>query len=206
MKYNSHVLLITMLAAFSWTGQAPAAVSGEKPVVVEGQIVSIDVAGKSLVIKAKIEKEDTFDVTSAAIVKAEKSNQTITDLAPESPVRVHYTVNRGRMVAAQITTQPLWREAPPPIIQGDEVIMAEGVIKSIDNKGGTMIIRAALEQQDTFAVDSNADIKADNRLSTLDEIRNFAGVRLHYIIQQGKKVARRIVGTNRKHGDEAIGK
>jgi hypothetical protein len=49
-------------------------------------------------------------------------------------------------------------------------------------------------------------IRADNRPSTLDELKKFANVKLQYLIQEGKKVTRGIFGTRKKQGKEESNK
>ncbi|HUI93497.1 MAG TPA: hypothetical protein VLX68_14725 [Chitinivibrionales bacterium] len=205
MKRTFAIVLLLGLCA-GWTfavqeaKQASAPSSLQSPVMIEGRIVSVDIAGKSLVLKANIEREDTFKVDSAVIIKAGKINATMKDLAPKIPVHVHYSIKEGKKIAMRIATQPMWREAPPAVIKGYDVIMAEGVIRSIRDQGRTMIISAALEQQDTFSLDSNAVIKAGNRLSTLDEIKEYAKAQIHYTIEGGRRIAHKIIGTIKKIG------
>jgi|WetSurMetagenome_2_1015567.scaffolds.fasta_scaffold00396_26 hypothetical protein len=203
MKGTS-VLLFVLTATFAWpraAGQQTAgALQKDKSVVVEGSIASVDVDGRSLVLRAKIEREDTFDIGSAVIIKPETPHPAIADLVRNSLVEVRYTMSKGIKVASHIIMQPFKRETPPSIIQEENVIVAEGSITSINDKGGTMVIRAALDRLDTFAVDSAAVIRADGRVSTLDEVKDYLSVNVRYMMKEGRKVIGKIIGTGSKSG------
>jgi hypothetical protein len=199
-KLASSILVFLSFASWTWPGQQqatnpPLQSQESTPVLREGRIVSVDVAGKSIVVKAKIEREDTFSVDSVTIIKPAKPHSTVRDLVLKSLVRVRYAIKEGKKVATHIILQPLWRESPPPIVKGENAIVAEGVIQSINNKGDVMIIRAAVEQQDTFAIDSTAIVKAGNRVSSLNEIKNYISVNVHYTVKEGRKIVNKIIGT-----------
>lgn len=204
MKMNKLSILVLMsftLLAWPEQNQATQPVpksQEDNPVLVEGRIVSVDVDGKSIVLNAKIEKEDTLSIDSTTVIKPEQPHTTVRDLVLKSLVRVQYAIKEGRKVATHIIPQQIWRESPPPIVRGENAIVTEGVIQSINNKGDAMIIRAAVEQQDTFAIDSNAIIKAGNRVSTLNEIKNYVSVNVHYTMREGRKVISKIIGTVKK--------
>jgi hypothetical protein len=180
-----------------------------KVLVEEGKIVSADVQGGLLVLRATVEARDTFLLDKAAeVIKPEKANPTVRDLEQDSRVRVHYRNVQGTKVASTIISLPAHRqEVPPPIIQGIDMIVAEGTIRAIDNSANTMIISAQLEAQDTFALDKSAVISAGQKVSTLDEARNFAFVTIRYTLDKGRKFIREIIrsgGQSRK--EDSAGK
>ncbi len=175
-----------------------------EPVLIsEGRIVSVDAMGSVIVLRARIERKDTFAVGNASVTSPGQKLSTVKDLAPGSPVRVKYAPVKGIKLAAEIVAMPKpWQETPPAIVQGDNMVVAEGTIRSIDDAGNTMIITASTEREDTFALDKSAVIRAGNRMSTLGELRNFVSVNVRYTLQNGKRIVNAIIGTITGNGSE----
>jgi hypothetical protein len=186
----------------------PAPQKEEKPVMVEGQIVSVDVAGRSLVMKAKVFRVDTFTVDKEVVIRAGKMPRTVQDIKPDIPVQVRYGVENGKKVMKFLSIQPmhsdkpLHPEAPELKIKGADMIVTEGVIQSVDVSGATMIIRAPVERQDTFSVDSAAVIRAGAKQVALGEIRVSSYVNVRYVEEKGRKVVKSIIGRIKKYGSE----
>jgi hypothetical protein len=207
MKLSGMVCAVIMVASgFSWsqhtaTQPAPSLPDG-KSVMVEGRIVSVNVSGRSLVLKANVEKVDTFSVDKEVVIKAGKIPQTVRDVKPDLPVQVRYGVENGKKVMRFLSIKPLHPEAPELKIKGAEMIMAEGVIQSVEDSGATMIIRAPVERQDTFAVDSAAIIRAGAKKMELGEIKIASYVNVQYVVEKGKKVVKSIIGKIKKFENE----
>jgi hypothetical protein len=173
--------------------------------VEEGKIVSTDVRGTSLILKATIFAKDTFTIGKAAIIRPEKPNAMAKDLEPDLPVRVSYQRVKGEKVASTIfSLKEHWRESPPPIVQGNDVIVQEGAIHSIDDNGNSMIISVALEKQDTFTLDKSAVIRSGIGRSSLGEVSDMVAVQVRYVLEKGKKVIKEIVGAARGNRSDSV--
>lgn len=200
--YGIACAAILLAAGSAWSQKAAAPSPQEKPVMVEGRIVSVDVSGRSLVLKANIVRVDTFSVDKEAVIHAGKARRTMHDLRPDVAVMVRYVIENGNKILKLLSVKPLHPEAPEPVIKGEDMIVAEGVIQSIKDSGATMVIRASVERQDTFAVDSAALIRSGPKKVTLGEINISSYVNIHYVVEKGKKVVKSIMGKLKKSINE----
>jgi len=85
------------------TASAPIAKHSAKAMlVIKGKVVSTDVIENKLIVKTK-KAEDTLNVDSTTVIRANGKKIALGDLSSETPVSISYKNTDGKMIAVKIT-------------------------------------------------------------------------------------------------------
>jgi hypothetical protein len=165
----------------------------------EGRILSVDCIGRVIVISVPVEQVDTFVVRNDVVISGEKDLKRVIESAPVSPVRIRYVRENGKKIMRYLNVKPVHPEIPEPIVKNEQMIVAEGRIKSIENAGNTMIFIANADIIDTFTLDSNTIIRAERQPIQLADVSRYSVANVQYVMNKGKKVLTSIIGKIKKH-------
>lgn len=197
MRIVLSVLAISMLNGLI-AQTSKKTVDDEKAFIIQGDIVSVNANGNFLVIKAKILKEDTVSIDSTATIKADNKNAKLGDLKANTKVTVHYSEKNGKKIAHHIMTRKVEEPSAAVTDSSERLIISEGVISSINERGRMMVIRADIEQNDTFYIDGAAVIKAGPGPSVLKDLKTASSVEMRGRTKGGRKVATYILSIPKK--------
>jgi hypothetical protein len=194
LRISSMLFLVFSIGVFSKTpNKQEAANSDTLMKMVEGTIVSVDAEKNMLVLKAKIYREDTLHIDKASVIKAGNKPIKIDELSANSGVKVRYKMNAGKKTASHIFAISSDGLFPDTAKSGENVLIAEGTVSSIDQNKAFLIIRAPIEQEYIFSIDPRAEIKSGLQTIPMKDLKPTYSVNIKYSTKDSKKVASSIV-------------
>jgi hypothetical protein len=188
------VIMVLISGVSAKTNSKPDAANGiTDPKIVEGNIVSVDVEKNSLVLKARIYREDSIHVDKASVIIVGNKPSTIEDLKQNSDVKVRYKMNSGKKSAARISIKSGNGFLPDTTELGENILIAEGTISSIDKNKTFLILQAAMEKEYLFSIDPRAEIKSGLQTVPIKDLKPNYSVNIKYSTNGSKKVAYSII-------------
>jgi hypothetical protein len=161
--------------------------------IVEGNIVSVDVDKNSLVLKARIYREDSIHVDKGSVLVVGNKPSTIEDLEANSDVKVRYKMNSGKKSATRISIKSGEGFLPDTTELGENILIAEGSISSIDKNKTFLILKAPMEKEYIFSIDPRAEIKSGLQTVPIKDLKPNYSVNIKYSTNGSKKVAYSII-------------
>lgn len=161
--------------------------------LIEGTLVSIDIEQNMFVMKAKINEVDTLRLDNSAVIKAGPRIAARKDLRPNKYVKANFELIKGEKHATSISLFPANSFLPDTTELGQNVLIAEGTIESVDPAGTMMVIKAPLAKEYIFSLDPAATIKSGGKHLRLKDLKPNNDIKVKYSEKGHRNVATSVV-------------
>jgi len=149
-----------------------------------GEVVSVDVANKAVIIKGS-KGEAAFTVDDQTRIMVGKQAKTLSDLKPGDRVQITYTTVNVAQKIVNLTGAR--RKAPGKA----NVLQTTGKVVSVDSATRTVTITTKRGSM-TFTVDDETKIVIGKKGKTLEDLKPGDTLKVTYNEAAGKNVAQRI--------------
>ena len=150
-----------------------------------GEVVSVDIANKTVIIKGSKGETAAFTVDDKTKTMVGKQEKTLTDLKPGDRVQITYTTVN---VARRIVNLTAARGKAP---EKAGVLQTSGEVVSVDSATRTVTITSKMGSM-TFTVDDKTKIVIGKKGKTLEDLKPGDKLKVTYNETGGKNVAQRI--------------